>query len=699
MRKTFLPYIVKSLFTIILVSSCTQSPTALSQTVTPTSTLTPSITPIPSLTPTSTFIPITPAFSGTQAPKPENVISTENTDRLTLFARWGNGNTSRAQYTPDGKYLIAACSTGIYFYNSQNYSLVKYIDLGTAISDIAITQDGLKMAAASFDKVFIFNQGENEPIITIDEMVSSLAFSPNGQILALGTYSRANGHYEFGHIKLWNPVTGNMILEFENDDDWINSIAFSPSGKFLATAGYATKMWGLDGKLLDTHGNYVSGGNTDSLSFSPDGTLLAEGADTENILHVWRVLKNGRLVIFRVIALQGYPLVSEVAISPDGKWLAAGTSSGLFVWQLSTGALIHQLNDSYTKYGSVAWMPDSKNLVTASSQRGIEIWNRENGELLQTLNNLSGAVIALTWLPNGKTIATATDNGVISLIELRSGNILKTFNSDSLQNRFAVSPDGNLLAIKSYFSGESHGVVIYNLKDSTFRHVLKDSYGAGLTSESFSRDGKYLVTSGPDALRRVIQVWNTKDWSLYNTWTIDNNLSFSTLAFCPDGQTVALYLSRDSSIKFYGITDGLLIRTIETAPNAITFAPDGQLFLSMSEKMADNGDSSVQILNMWNVGNGSSVYKLDNLSSHKAIPPSPPYYHDLPNTIAWSPNGELFAIGFADGTVGILRASDGKLLQTLAGHTMRVMGVAFSPDGQILASASLDGTIRLWGIK
>jgi WD40 repeat protein len=667
------------------------------QTILPTIISTPSTTPIPPPTPTATYLPITPALPGTKAPAAISTISVENIDRSTLFARWGNGNASHAQYTANGEYLVVADSTGIYIYNTQDRSLVKYMDLGASVENLVLAPDDSKIAAATPGKVFILETDNYETVQVIDRMVSSLTFSPDGQTLALATYKRENGRIDMGNIELWDPGLGTRALEFDNSEDWIRSMVFSPDGKFLATAGYATKIWSADGQLLDTQGNYVSGGSTRSVSFSPDGTLLAEGADTENGLHIWRVLKNGRLVLYRIIPTHG----DDVAISPDGKLLAV-TGNGLSVWQLGTGKLKQQLSDGFTRYGNIVWSPDSKNIVTSSSERGIEIWDHEAGILVQNLNQLTGAITALSWLPDGKAIARATDNGEVALIDPESGNILQTFISDNLQNGFTVSPDSNWLAIKSSTGNWGQGVEIVNLKDNTIRQRLPNSYGAGLTNESFSRDGNYLVTSGFEGSKQIIQVWNTKDWNLYNSWVVGemtDDLLFGSLLFNPDGQSITLYKLRDSAIKVYRISDGSLTQTIETKPNSISFSPDGQSLLSMSETWDITKDNSTQVLNLWRANDGSLAYQIDNLPSHKTIPPSPPYYHNLPNAIDWSPNGELFAVGFADGTIGIFRVSDKQLLQTLTGHSMRVTGVAFSPDGKTLASGSLDGTIRLWSIK
>jgi len=65
---------------------------------------------------------------------------------------------------------------------------------------------------------------------------------------------------------------------------------------------------------------------------------------------------------------------------------------------------------------------------------------------------------------------------------------------------------------------------------------------------------------------------------------------------------------------------------------------------------------------------------------------------------AISPNGETLVTGSSDRTIQVWQCQDGKILQTLTGHTDTVTAFAFSPDGTRLYSGSRDRTIQVWDL-
>ncbi|MCA9317670.1 MAG: hypothetical protein KDB73_19455, partial [Planctomycetes bacterium] len=67
--------------------------------------------------------------------------------------------------------------------------------------------------------------------------------------------------------------------------------------------------------------------------------------------------------------------------------------------------------------------------------------------------------------------------------------------------------------------------------------------------------------------------------------------------------------------------------------------------------------------------------------------------------VSWSSDGRLLAAGGEEGHVHLWRASDGKPLGPLAGHTGPVHGVVFQPGDQHLLSTQTDGHTRLWNIE
>jgi len=69
------------------------------------------------------------------------------------------------------------------------------------------------------------------------------------------------------------------------------------------------------------------------------------------------------------------------------------------------------------------------------------------------------------------------------------------------------------------------------------------------------------------------------------------------------------------------------------------------------------------------------------------------------NTVAWSPNSLVLAIGSPDATVQLWDAEKARFLEMLHGHHGSVFSLVWSPDGRKLASGSDDNLIRVWDLE
>jgi WD40 repeat protein len=124
------------------------------------------------------------------------------------------------------------------------------------IGSIALSSDGRTLASGGSDSsITLWNLNTGEPIQTLDldspdnvgSDIHSLAFSPDGQHLAIGiaTFHKDISFWMENSLQLWNVETATQIASWQGHTDTVNSIAFTADGRTLISGSWdgSIKFW------------------------------------------------------------------------------------------------------------------------------------------------------------------------------------------------------------------------------------------------------------------------------------------------------------------------------------------------------------------------------------------------------------------------------------------------------------------------
>jgi len=209
-----------------------------------------------------------------------------------------------------------------------------------------------------------------------------LAFSPNGQLLAVGVESAEK---EETRVVLWDMTDGHLFGTLETGDyDDMTTLAFHPTRPLVVGGSFNNRkvwFWSLDDGHLINVWEPNCNDRPYNLEFNPDGTFLfvAWGACG---LRVWD-MKQER----EVPGIPDTLHAVKVTLAPNGQSLAVSHFGGVGlqdvrVVEIGSWRLLHTFVGNYP---SESYSPDGKLLVTSEKHGHIYVWEVATQQLLYTL--------------------------------------------------------------------------------------------------------------------------------------------------------------------------------------------------------------------------------------------------------------------------------------------------------------------------
>lgn len=367
--------------------------------------------------------------------------------------------------------------------------------------------------------------------------------------------------------------------------------------------------------------NYCERGEVDTgllwLSRSHD---LAIEANATNILRIAQAnLIGWSKELISPIRLFGHQgSVYSVAYSPNSNnILTGGWDRNARIWDLTSGLPLHPPMLHQSGVLAVDFSRDGKLAVTGCYDGTVWLWDTSTRALRGSFLRHQAAVLAVTFSPDSKTLITGSADNTAQCWDVTSGKPLGVpLKHGGRVNALAFSPDGQL-----FLTG----------CDTTTSSLMRIPNGP--ENRSFFLDPNLAPAPyrGPD----IVQLWQTTTREVIGR-PLAHNHPVNAVKFSSDGRTI-ITGGMDSVVRLWKVSSGEQLR--------ITFRHRGPV-----------------------------------------------------NSIACTPDGKAVLSGSDDKTACLWEITTGKLLMPSLLHQGSVMSISVSPDGKTAVTGCTDRMVRLWKV-
>ena len=300
---------------------------------------------------------------------------------------------------------------------------------------------------------------------------------------------------------------------------------------------------------------------------------------------------------------------------------------------------------------------------------------------------VDGDVGAMAWSPDGRKLAVSLGFNVeVLVLDLESGHTLWHLRKDVFgEHSIAFTHDGKYVVTGTAEAERAVAGAALDLLDAeTGRRVREvpgiyphETWQANIGRKfAISPDGKLLAALSYDDLGRPATIYSTETWQEVRRVSHGKDY-FASLAISPDSRELAIGTVR-GNIDIFDLATGSLDRVTDGHDDVecLAFSPDGRFIVSgafiASDHRADTGPVVI-----WRAEDGQKIWS--HQASTKTV-----------MDVAWSPDGRHIAWSALGGSVYLWDRSAPQGPAEIAHLERSSWAIAFSPDGRYLAIGERD---------